>query len=38
MSSLVENRQPQKVLRIVEGGQYLSARLVIYTLEAENKD
>ncbi len=35
--SLVENRQPYKTLQIVDGGQYFFARLVKYTLEAENK-
>jgi hypothetical protein len=33
----VENRQPQKVLQIVNWAQYLSAKLVKYTLEAENE-
>jgi hypothetical protein len=30
-------RQPQKALQIFNRGQYLSIRLVIYTLETENK-
>ncbi len=35
--SITKNRRPYKALQIVNRGQYLSVRVVIYTLEAENK-
>ncbi len=36
-SSLVTNRKPLKVLKIVEDGQYLSIQIVTYTLKLKIK-